>query len=50
MPSINDKNARENNMDYLTPFENFDNDLIFPSADPIKPNNKKGFKYYEPTD
>ncbi|KAL4460483.1 hypothetical protein ABPG74_000234 [Tetrahymena malaccensis] len=50
IPQINENNARENNMDYLYQNENFDNDLIFPSVDPIKPNNKKGFKYYEPID
>lgn len=47
MPSLNENNARENNMNHLDQFERFDNDLIFPSVDPIKPNNKRGFKYFE---
>jgi hypothetical protein len=43
---LNENNVRENNMDYLKK-ETFDNDLLFPKEDLIKPNNKRGFKYYE---
>ena len=39
MAPLNENNARENNMVHLEAFERFDNDLIFPSVDPIKPNN-----------
>ncbi|EGR32225.1 hypothetical protein IMG5_091730 [Ichthyophthirius multifiliis] len=45
---LNQNNIRENNMEYLKK-EHFDNDLLFPKVDLIKPNNKKTFKYYEET-
>lgn len=39
MAALNENNAREKNMTHLEAFERFDNDLIFPTVDAIKPNN-----------
>ncbi|KRW99078.1 hypothetical protein PPERSA_07331 [Pseudocohnilembus persalinus] len=47
---LNEKNDRENKMEHLKQFENFDNEDLNPNIEAIKPNIKGNVKLHEPSD